>query len=122
MSQRKGGIIFFKIDGVQYQAKGAFTTSLGRPSREAIVGADGVHGYKEMPVAPYVEGEITDDLNISLDALSKVTDATITVEYANGKVFVLRNAWNTNQDGMSVQTEEGNVAIRFEGLSAEEVR
>jgi len=122
MGQRKGGIIFFKIDGVQYQAKGAFTTSLGRATREAIVGSDGVHGYKEMPVAPYVEGEITDDLAISLDALSQVTDATVTVEYANGKVFVLRNAWSTNQDGMSVQTEEGNVPIRFEGLSAEEVR
>lgn len=122
MSQRKGGIIFFKIDGVQLQAKGSFTYSLGKENRTAIVGADGVHGYKALPIAPFIEGEITDSADIDDDTIANVKDATVTLELANGKVIMLRNAWSVNPDGYSGQTEEGNIGVRFEGLSATVVR
>lgn len=122
MGQRKGGVIFFKVDGTQYQAKGNFSYGLGKEVREAIVGSDTVHGFKGMPTAPFIEGEITDSADLSLDSFSAITDSTVTLELANGKVIALRNAWSCNADGLKVQTEEGNVAIRFEGISAEEVR
>lgn len=122
MSQRKGGIIFFKIDGVQHQAKGNFSYGLGKPQRTAIVGADGVHGYSELPTAPFIEGEITDSADLSLDELANVKASVATLELANGKVISLKDCWNTNQDGLSGNTEEGNIAIRLEGISAEEIR
>lgn len=121
MGQRKGGIIELKVDGVVYQAKGAFTYGLGKNTREAIVGHDQVHGFKEMPVAPFIEGEITDDSEISLDTLASVEDSTVTLRLANGKTIALRNAFCTNPDGLGASTEEGNVAVRFEGKRAEEI-
>lgn len=122
MAQRRAGIIFLKIDGEQYDAKGNFTYGMGKPTRESIIGADGFHGYKEMPQAAFIEGEITDSKDLDVDKLASVTDSTITLELANGKVVALRNAFITNKDGLSGQTEEGNIPIRFEGASAEEVR
>lgn len=118
---RKGGIIEVQVDGDIYQAKGAFTYGLGKPIREAIVGHDEVHGYKEIPVAPFIEGEFTDSSELSMDVLANITDATVTLRLANGKTIALRNAWNTNQNGLGANTEEGNIAVRFEGKRAEEI-
>lgn len=120
MSQRRAGILFLKINGAIHDAKGNFTYNIGVPKREAIVGADQVHGYKEMPQAAFIEGELTDSKNLDLAALLKFDDATATLELANGKVVVLRNAWYAG-DG-NVQTEEGNINLRIEAKSGEEVK
>lgn len=120
MSQRRGGLIQFQINGEIYDAKGEFTYNLGRPLRETIVGADGVHGYKETPQVPFIEGEITDRGNLNLAKLVSETGATVTLELANGKVVVLRDAWFAGEG--TGNTEEGNIAVRFEGMNAEEVR
>lgn len=117
---RVGGIISLKIDGDMQFAKGNFTYNLGRPKKEGIVGADAMHGYKETPQVPFIEGEITDRKEMSLEALLAVEDATITLELANGKVIVVRQAWYAGEG--TGNTEEGNVACRFEGMSAEEIR
>ena len=115
---RRAGVLYAKIDGTQRNAKGNWTYNLGAPKREAIVGADEVHGYKEMPQVPRIEGEITDSSDLSLEELTGIEQANVTLELANGKTFVLRDAWYAG-DG-DVGTEEGNVQVRFEGLSAEE--
>ena len=117
---RVGGIIFVKVDGQLYRAKGSFTYNIGENKREGIVGHDRVHGYKELPQIPFIEGVFTDDSQIALEALLNVTDSTVTVELANGKIAVLRNAWFA-ADG-NVTTEEGEIEVRFEGLDGEEVR
>lgn len=120
MSQRRAGILFLKVDGAIYDAKGNFTYNLGMPKREAIVGADQVHGYKETVQPAFIEGELTDSSDLDLKALLELDDATATLELANGKVIVLRNAWYAG-DG-NVQTEEGNIALRLEAKSGEEVK
>lgn len=79
-----------------------------------------MHGYKGMPRVPFIEGEITDRGNLDLAAFQALTDATITLELANGKTVILRDAWYS-ADG-DVGTEEANIQVRFEGLSAEETR
>jgi len=117
---RVGGIIFVNVDGAQYRAKGSWTYNIGQGKREGIVGADGVHGYKEMPQIPFIEGSITDDPNISLENFLNTTEATIVLELANGKIITLRDAWFAG-DG-NVSTEEGELEARFEGLSGEEIR
>lgn len=117
---RVAGTVYVKVDGEIFDAKGNFTCNLGKPKREGVVGADRVHGYKEMPQLPFVEGEITDRSNLNLETLMAMSNVTVTVEFANGKVFVLREAWYA-ADG-DIGSEEGNVQFRFEGKSAEEVR
>lgn len=120
MSQRRSGTIYFKIDGLTYQAKGNFTYNIGNPKREAIVGADGVHGYSEKPQVAFIEGELTDTSDLDLNALTKADDITATLELANGKVIAVRNAWYAAEG--NVQTEEGNIQLRIEGKSGEEIR
>lgn len=118
--QRRGGLIFVKANGEQLDAKGSWSYNLGRPKRDAIVGADGVHGYKEVPQIAFIEGEITDRGTLDLEALVALKDATITLELANEKVVVLREAWFAGEGTGS--TDEANIAVRFEGLSGEEIR
>lgn len=116
---RKGGIIYIKVDGSRLQAKGNFTYNLGVAQRTAIVGADEVHGFSESPQVAFIEGEVTDSADLDLAALAKMEDVTVTLELANGKVIVLRNGWFAGEG--TGNTEEANIGVRFEGRSAEEV-
>ena len=75
-SKRIGGILELKIDGNQYLAKGAFTYNLGKGKKEMVVGSDGVHGYKELPQVPFIEGAITDTDEISISDLRLLKDVT----------------------------------------------
>lgn len=118
--QRRGGIIFLKINGEIYNAKGNFTYNIGKPKRDAIVGSDQVHGFKETPQTPFIEGEITDAPTMDLEALVTVENATVTLELANGKVISLREAWYASEG--TGNTDEGNIGVRFEGISGEEIK
>ncbi len=117
---RVAGIINAKVNGEIQQAKGNWTYNLGAPKRDAVVGADRTHGYKELPQVAFIEGEITDRGDLDVAALVLLKDSTVTLELANGKVVVLRDAWFAGEG--NIQTEEANITVRFEGMSAEEVR
>lgn len=114
-----GGIIQFKANGQIYRVKGDFTFNPGAPKREAVIGSDGVHGFKETPQVPFIEGKVTDTPDTDTVALFALKDATAYLDLANGKAFVLRNAWYAG-DGNHT-TEEGEVDLRFEGMSGEVV-
>jgi len=113
------GKIFFKVAGVQENAKGNFSYNLGLSKREALIGADKVHGYKEVPQVAFIEGEITDRSDLDLAKLIELKDTSITLELANGKVILLRDAWFAGEG--TVTTDEATIAVRYEGLSGEEV-
>lgn len=114
--QRRGGLITLKVDGEVQDAKGAFDCSFGTPKREGIVGQDRGHGYKELPQLASVEGTITDRRTLDVKKLTTGEGLTITVDLANGKTFVLHNAYYAG-DPM-VNTEEGEIKVKWE--SAEE--
>ena len=118
-NNRVGGIIELKVNSSLLSAKGNFTYNIGRNKKEAVLGADNVHGYKEMPQVPFIEGEITDKASLDLDAMLTATDATVYLRLANGKVIVLRNAWHAGEG--TGNTEEGNIGVRWEGMSGEEI-
>lgn len=113
---RVGGKLFVAVNGERLPAKGSFTWNLGEDMREGIVGHDTVHGYKELPQIPFIEGAITIQPATDVRALLRTTNATVTLETAAGQVIVLESAWYANEG--SAQTEEGELAVRFEGLSA----
>ena len=115
-----GGTAYVKVDGVQLQLRGNLTTNIGDKERETVVGQDGVHGFTEKPMAPFIECEITDHRDLDIPALGEITDATVTAEMATGKVYVLRNAWSLKAPDLNAA--EGSMTIRFEGLRGEEVR
>lgn len=119
-NRRVGGVLLFKLDGELHQAKGEFTYDLGVPKREAVVGQDGVHGFKETPKVPFIEGSLTDSDELDLKALQSFRDGTATLELANGKVIVIREAWYA-ADG-NVSASEGEIPLRIEGMRGEEIR
>jgi hypothetical protein len=112
---RRAGIISFSLDGVRYDAKGSFSVGPGYPKRDAIVGSDGIHGFKETPQVPYIEGVITDAGDLDTEKLRQITSATVTVGLNNGKTWLLQNAWYASEGVMT--TEEGEVPVRFESSS-----
>lgn len=117
MSNRVAGTVFVKVDGVQISVKASVTVNAGLGKREAIIGHDGVHGYKELPQVPFIEGEQTDQKNLDLKKYLQIDGATVTVQFGNGKTFVLRQAWNASEG--SVSSEEASLPFRFEGKDAE---
>lgn len=117
MAKRIGGTIFVKADGVALQAKGSWTIQPGTPEREMIAGADGIHGFKEMPRAPVVSGQITDSSELDVKALFNLTDASIVIELSNGKVFSLENSAYTGSAEST--TEEGEISVEFSGLKGQ---
>lgn len=119
--QRVGGTINLQIDGENYRAKGEFTYGLGVPKKEAVVGVDGIHGYKETHQVAFCEGEVTDSRELNHINLASLSGVTVTLELGNGKVIVWREAWQAGD--ASGHTEEGNIDVRFESAGrAEEIR
>ena len=100
MNNLRAGKIFFKINGTQYRAKGEFTYNLGVDKKTMIPGQDGVHGYKTETVVPFIEGTITDGDDVDAKLLAQMSDETVTLELANGKVshsapLALRRTWTS---------------------------
>lgn len=117
-NNRVGGIIELTVAGEIQRAKGNFTYNHGRPIKEAVIGSDAAHGYKELPQIAFVEGEITNHKELNVETLLDRKDITVVLSQPNGKIFVLQDAWFAGEG--SVQTEEGNIAVRFEGILGEE--
>jgi hypothetical protein len=117
--QRRAGLIQLQVNGEIQDAKGNFTYNLGRPKREAVIGADGVHGYKEMPQVAFIEGAITDRGTLDLAALQTGKDLTVTLTLGNGKLISLGEAWFAGEGGGS--SEEAEIAVRWESKNAEEI-
>lgn len=118
-NKRIAGIAYVKVDGRQYPLRGSFTVSPSPTERNGIAGQDYVHGYSEMPRVPYIEGDISTTQEVSEEMLSAIEDATITAELANGKVYVLRNAWT--KSAHEINTKDGQIRVRWEGLSCDEL-
>lgn len=119
MAAARGGIIRLTVDGILFECKGDFTANIGAPKREAIIGSDGVHGFKETPQVAYIEGKFTDRGGLSITALLAMTDQTVYMQLANGKSIVLSHAWYA-ADG-NIGTGEGEIDARFEARAGEEI-
>lgn len=117
--QRRAGLIQVQTDGEIQDATGNWSYNLGLPKREAMIGADGVHGYKETPQVPFIEGAITDRGTLDLAAMVSGTGKTITLNLANGKTITLGGAWYANEGTAS--TESGEIPVRWEGKTASEI-
>lgn len=107
----RGGLLAVKVDGVTYSAVGNFTYNIGAPVRAALIGATQVDGYSETPQSAFIAGEFRDGEDVDTEKLVKITDATITLELANGKTLVLANAWYEGEG--TGNSQEGNFAVRF---------
>ena len=117
---RRAGLITLQLDGEVQEAKGSFSYNLGHNVRAAIIGADGVHGYKDTAQTSFIEGAITDRDTLDLAKLIDADGITVTLKLNNGKVITMAGAWFAG-DG-TVSTEEAEIPVRFESkYKAQEV-
>lgn len=119
MGQRIAGIATVRVDGNQFALRGNMRVRPSSVERKGIAGQDYVHGYQESPVVPGIEGDFSLIPGLSLEDVEAITDATVQADLANGSIYVLRGAWCTS--AFDIQSSEGQVAIKFEGLSCDEV-
>lgn len=120
MGNRLGGITILTIDGRRYMIRGNVTSNIGQPKREAIVGLDGVHGYKETPQAPKLSCDMGDSPNINLkDEILNMTSSTVQVELPNGKIHMYEEAFYDG-DG-NVESEDGKLDFSISAIRADEV-
>lgn len=116
---RVAGYMEISVNGSKLAAEGAFTYDLGIPKREGVVGPDAHHGYKEMPKVPYIEGSIIVKADTDVTAICNLTNAKIDLTLATEKIISLGDAYYAG-DGIG-NTDTGSLAVRFEGMRAEEV-
>lgn len=119
MAERRGGIIQLTVGGVLYDCKGNFTANLGSDKNEMVIGSSGVTGFKSTPQPAFIEGLLTDRGGLSVQQLTQMTDVTVHLKLATGKVVVLPNAVYTG-DG-NITTDEGEINVRFDSEVGEEI-
>lgn len=88
--------------------------------RTGIAGQDYIHGYQELPRVPWIEGDVSLDPALSMDAVETTVNSTVTAELANGNVYTLQEAFCVSR--LELNTREGQVRIRWEGTGCQELQ
>lgn len=118
-NNRIAGVAYVYVDGNQYPLRGNLTVSIDTIEREGVPGQDRIHGYIERPRVPWIEGDFSDLGGLSLVALQRMSDVTVTAELANGKQYIIRNGWTST--AREFDAAEGQATVRWEGMSSEEL-
>jgi hypothetical protein len=116
---RIAGLAFLRVDGRQFALRGNLVVSTDGFEREGVPGQDGVHGYIERPRVPFIEGDFSDIGGLALSDFDAMTNVTVQADLANGKRYLLRNAWTST--ARELQTADGQVTVRWEGMKGEEL-
>lgn len=116
-NRRLGGVLNLKCTtangGSFYlELRGKWKLTPSRTKKEGIAGQDRVHGYKEMPVVPTMEGDVSYEHNLDVRRLDEATGVTATLELANGKNWSGIDGWRA--DVSTIDTEEGSIPVKFE--------
>ncbi|MFB0491952.1 hypothetical protein ABIE45_004538 [Methylobacterium sp. OAE515] len=117
-NRRFAGTTSIVADGVQLDVRSNVTVSLSKVERTGIAGLDGTHGYEEKPRVQFIECDVSTTQGFSAEALEAITDATVTATTASGKTYSLFEAWT--KSAFEINTEQGMVRVRFEGMSGSE--
>lgn len=110
---RIGGILYFDVDGKRCAIRGNVSYSVSNLERESVVGQDGYHGYKENPMAPFIQMDVSQLMDTNVQDLQNARGVRCTLGLANGKTVILTGATQINQ--IEVDAIEGQFTVRFEG-------
>lgn len=114
MSKRFAGTCYIDANGEQLVVEGSVEVPMMDVIRETKIGSNGVAGYSETNATPYVKCSSFLVPEFPLEALKNGTEMTVTVEFANGWVYTLQNAWLVGETALN--GSDGNVSLEFNGL------
>lgn len=100
-------------DGVSYQLEGGAKYNPSTVKREAMVGQDGFHGWKEIPIAGKISMSIRDAGSLTVANFNAMRNSTITLTLANGKTVIGRNMGTTEVN--DVDTADAKFDVTWEG-------
>ncbi|ECY3258283.1 phage tail protein [Salmonella enterica subsp. enterica serovar Alachua] len=112
------GTAYVTVDGVTVMVEGSFKYKVSKVKRETLVGMDGIHGYKETPVAGSISFSMRDGRGTSMTDLNGQTNVTVVAQLANGKTIIGSNMWTV--DDQEVDSEDAKVDVKWEGMSVTE--
>lgn len=115
--KRIAGTCFVKIDGDQFDLKGGVECPVSNNVKETQMGTNGPGGYSEMAQRPFIKLTAFVPPNFPLATISSRDDMTITAELANGKVYVLSNAWLEGE--ATVKNDDGTTDLEFSGMNGQ---
>ncbi len=118
MAQRFAGTASVMIGSRLYNLRGNFTVSASSVERTVIAGQDTIHGYQELPRVPYIEGDLSTTPDLTMQELIGQTNVNVIAQLANGFQYTLVNA--TCKGNLEQNTRDGQVRVRWEGISCEE--
>ncbi|VVN10162.1 phage tail tube protein [Pseudomonas fluorescens] len=109
MGQKVAGTVYIKADGVQFTVTGGVEVPLSDKKRESV--APGF--FKEEDLVPYVKATIVDSADLPLKQIMEATDQTVTVEFKNGRVYVLAGGFVVDEP--SAKGDDGTIDIQWDG-------
>lgn len=113
-TNRLAGTAFLSVGGITYQLEGTLSYSPVKVVRESLTGQDHVHGYKEMPTPSFIKASLRDGGGLTVADFNAITNVTVTLQLANGKVVTGRNMWTT--EALEVDTADAKFEVRWEGF------
>ena len=117
-SNRIAGTAYVTVNGVSVMVEGSFKYQPSTVNRTTLTGMDGVHGYKEKPVAPYISARLRDSGGTNVQGFNKQTNVNVIAELANGKTIIGRGLWTVNVQ--EVESEDAVFDVRWEGFKVTE--
>jgi hypothetical protein len=117
-TNRLAGVAYIYIDGQSYMLAGEPTYRVSKVSRETLDGMDDVHGYAEKRVAGAIGATLRDARTLSVASINAMTNVTVVLELANGKMITGRNMWSV--DAQEVNAADATFQVKFEGKHVEE--
>jgi hypothetical protein len=117
-TNRLAGTANVTVDGVTVMVAGDFEYSPSTVKRETLIGMDGVHGYKETPVAGFIAATIRDSGGTTVADFNSQTNVTVTALLANGKTIIGSGLWSVDQQ--NVKSEDATFPVKWEGISVTE--
>ena len=104
--RRQSGTAYLTVDGTTIPAKGSFAVPLTTTNRTDLVVGDQVVGFDEQTIAPYVQCtvQITDETDF--ERICSSTAMTVRVEFANGRIYTLSNAFVILDEAQNTTREQ----------------
>lgn len=114
-TNRLAGTAYLSISGIAFMVVGDTSYDVAKAVRETAAGQDGIHGYIEKPKAPHIAATCRNSAGLDVAALNDMTNESVVLELANGKVITGNAMWTVGED-TEVDNNEGTFKIRFEGF------
>lgn len=113
------GAATIRVDGEELLTEVGATLNVGGFEREAQMGANGVQGFRQTPVAPTVQCTVRHTANTDIVKLAGITNGTLLFEADTGQSWMLRGAFVTEPP--ELDAGEGSFELNFSGMGLERV-